>query len=112
VKPPALIEAVEGLKQEFLKQHRKDAHRATQVWQSLVDKARSLAKDIGYGDAIPRDRWPQKFRNHPNLSRLELPHAHRALYSAYYDAERDLHKVVIEWIGSHKAYDELFGYSS
>jgi mRNA-degrading endonuclease HigB of HigAB toxin-antitoxin module len=34
------------------------------------------------------------------------------LYSAYYDAERDLHKVVIEWIGGHKAYDELFGYSS
>lgn len=108
----ALVEAIEGLKEEFLKRHRKDAHRATQVWASLAAMAPDLASDAGLGDAIPRDRWPRSFRNHPNLNRLELAHAHRALYTVYYEAARDQHKVVIEWIGSHKEYDVLFGYAT
>jgi hypothetical protein len=106
------VEALEGLKQDFLKRHRKDAHRANQAWESLASKASDLAVDTGLGEAIPRDRWPRRFRDHPNLSRLELVHAHRALYSVYYDAAIDQHKVVIEWIGNHKEYDALFGYST
>lgn len=109
---PALVETLEGLKETFIKRHRKDAHRAKDVWSSLAGKAPDLANDTGLGDAIPRDRWPRQFRHHANLNRLELAHSHRALYTVFYDAALDQHKVVIEWIGSHKEYDTLFGYST
>lgn len=109
---PARVESIEGLKESFLKSHRKDAIRAKAGWESLVRMAPALAEDPGFGDAIPRDRWPRQFRHHVNLNRLELAHAHRALYTVYYDAVEDQHKVVIEWIGSHKEYDVLFGYST
>lgn len=109
---PALVETVEGLREAFPKRHRKNAPRAREVWASLVSKAPELARDTGLGDAIQRDRWPRAFREHTNLSRLELVHGHRALYSVYYDAAVDQHKVVIEWIGTHKEYDELFGYAT
>lgn len=108
---PALVQAVEGLKEAFLKRRHKDLPRANEVWASLADKGPALAADTTLGDAIPRDRWPRPFRNHANLNRLELAHAHRALYTVYYDAALDQHKVVIEWIGSHKEYDVLFGYT-
>lgn len=108
----ALVEALDGLKQEFLKRHRKHAHRAKDAWDSLARKAPALAVDTGLGDGIPRDRCPRRFREHPNLSRLELVHAHRALYTVDYDAALDQHKVVIEWIGTHKEYDVLFGDST
>lgn len=108
---PALVEVVEGLKEALLKRNRKDVHRANEVWASLAGKRSALATDTSLGEAIQRDRWPRRFRHHANLSRLELAHAHRALYTVYYDAGVDQHKVVIEWIGSHKEYDLLFGYS-
>lgn len=107
----ALVEVVEGLKEAFLKRHRKDRHRANEVWASLADKGPALAADTTLGEAIPRDRWPRRFRDHANLNRLELAHAHRALYTVYYDPALDQHKVVVEWLGSHKEYDALFGYS-
>lgn len=109
---PALVEVVEGVKEAFFKRNRKDRHRAKEVWDSLVDKGPALAADTTLGEAISRDRWPRQFRDHANLNRLELAHAYRALYSVYYDSELDKHKVVIEWVGSHKEYDTLFGYSS
>lgn len=109
---PALVEDVDGLKEAFLKRHRKALHRANKVWASLAGKAPALAADTTLGEAIPRDRWPRQVRDHVNLNRLELAHAHRALYTVYYDAALDQHKLVVEWIGSHKEYDALFGYSS
>jgi len=112
VTQPALVEVVEGLIEAFLKLRRKDRQRANEVWASLVSKAPALAKNTSLGEAIPRDRWPRRFRELTNLSRFELAHAHRALYTVYYEPVTDQHKVVVEWIGNHKDYDQLFGYAS
>jgi hypothetical protein len=69
-----------------------------------------LLADPFLGDRIPRDRVPHRFRDLPNLFRLELPGAWRALYTiATRPGRVELIRVV--WIGDHKRYDRLFGYS-
>jgi len=78
--------------------------------KKLREHGARLSVDPLLGDRIPRDRVPREFRKLPNLFRLELPGAWRALYTvATRPGRTDLIRIV--WIGSHKRYDRLFGYS-
>lgn len=45
-----------------------------------------------------------------NLWRVRLPGAWRALYTIT-TMENHVRRVVILWIGTHRQYDRLFGYS-
>jgi hypothetical protein len=78
--------------------------------KKLREYAGRLSVDPLLGDRIPRDRVPREFRRLPVLFRLELPGAWRALYTvATRPGRASLIRIV--WIGSHKRYDRLFGYS-
>ena len=105
------VRALEGVKVDFLRRHRKDSARAETAWAGLLAKAARLAADPTLGDAIPRDRWPKTMRQLPNLFRLELPGGFRALYTIIY-VQGEGHIARIDWIGDHKEYDRLFGYST
>lgn len=81
------------------------------AWKALVAKGPLLAADTTVGDPISRDRWPRAMQSLPNLARLELPGAFRALYTVVHVPGEG--KVInIEWVGDHKEYDRLFGYST
>jgi hypothetical protein len=71
----------------------------------------NLLDDPFWGDRIRRSLWPKQFRDLPNLFRFELPDAHRGVYSVltYPGREREIR---IVWLGNHKRYDRLFGYST
>lgn len=103
------VEAAEGLREGLLKKHRKDLKRADEVWTALVAFAPKLKKDPFLGTQIPKDRFPAAFAGYPNLWKLDLPHAFRAVYAVIGRPGGGV-KVVIDWVGSHKEYDRLFGY--
>lgn len=82
------------------------------VQRMLRTKIKSLLlADPFWGDRIRRELWPKKFKDLPNLFRFELPEAHRGIYSilTYPGQEREIR---IVWLGNHKQYDRLFGYST
>jgi hypothetical protein len=71
----------------------------------------ALERDPFHGDRLRRDLWPKRFRGFPNLFRFELPGAHRGVYSVLTHPGRN-REVRILWLGNHKQYDRLFGYST
>jgi hypothetical protein len=71
----------------------------------------ALLADPFWGDRIRRELWPKEFRHLPNLFRFELPDAHRGVYSVLTHPGRE-REIRIVWLGSHKRYDRLFGYST
>ncbi len=78
--------------------------------KKLRDHAARLRREPFFGDRIQRRLVPRRFRDLPNLFRLELPGAWRALYTvASHPTEGT--QVRIVWIGDHKRYDALVGYS-
>lgn len=82
------------------------------VAQALREKLKpALELDPFYGDRIAREKWPKQFRRFTNLFRFELPRAHRGVYTVltYPGKPRE---VRIVWLGNHKKYDRLFGYST
>lgn len=111
MKTACKVAVLEGAKADFLKRHRKDTSRADDAWKALVALGGALAKDSTLGDAIQRERWPKAFKGLPNLYRLELPHAFRAIYTVIFIPGTG-HLARIEWLGDHKEYDRLFGYST
>jgi hypothetical protein len=70
-----------------------------------------LETDPYAGDRIRQELWPRQFRGFANLFRLELPEAHRAVYTVLTFPGRP-REVRIVWLGHHKKYDRLFGYST
>ncbi len=112
MKRPAIVSTISGLKEDFEKTFRKGKPRANAAWESLVAKRTSLEQDTTYGDPIQRRLWPKRFAELTNLYRLELANDFRALYTVYFDHDVECHVVNVEWIGDHKAYDVLFGYST
>lgn len=78
--------------------------------RKLREHARRLREEPFLGDRIPRKRMPKPFRGLPNLFRLELPGGWRALYTV---ASRPTvgTQIRIVWIGDHRRYDRLPGYS-
>lgn len=82
------------------------------VKEALRDRLKpALVKDPFYGDRITRNLWPERFRDYPNLFRFELPKSHRGVYTVLTHPGRD-REVRILWLGNHKKYDRLFGYST
>lgn len=53
----------------------------------------------------------RRFRHYDNLWKIDLPHDFRAIYTVLGRPGRGI-RVAIEWIGDHKEYDALFGYST
>ncbi len=62
------------------------------------------------GERIQRTLIPERFSHLPNLFRLELPGAWRALYTVATSPTRG-QRIRVVWVGDHTAYDRLFGYS-
>jgi hypothetical protein len=82
------------------------------VRQALLLKVKpALLADPFWGDRIARDRWPKRFQDLPNLFRFELPSAHRGVYSVMTHPGL-IREIRIVWLGDHKRYDRLFGYST
>ena len=109
----ARVDAVEvavGLREDFLKRHRKDRARAEAAWDALVRSARTLRNDPFAGAQVPKDRFPRAFRAHDNLWKLDLPGAFRAVYSVLGRPSGGV-RVAVEWIGDHREYERLFGYA-
>ena len=77
----------------------------------LTQMKPALEKDPFLGDRITRKLWPKPFRALPNLFRFELPQAHRGVYTVLTHPGR-AREVRIVWLGNHKKYDRLFGYST
>lgn len=71
----------------------------------------ALLADPFWGDRIRRSLWPKRFGHLPNLFRFELPGAHRGVYSVLTHPGHD-REIRIVWLGNHKRYDRLFGYST
>ena len=78
--------------------------------RKLRELTTRLQADPFFGDRIQASRVPKEFRNLPNLFRLELPEGWRALYTVAGDFAVRV-EIRIVWIGDHKRYDRLFGYS-
>jgi len=78
--------------------------------KKLREYARRLSHEPFLGDRIQRHTVPSRFLSLPSLFRLELPGGWRALYTV---ASRPTEgsQVRIVWIGDHKRYERLFGYS-
>jgi hypothetical protein len=104
------VEVLASLRDEFFA-HLKDQNRAREVWAALQAFEPRLRRDAFLGDQVPKKRFPRPFRSHQNLWRLALPHGHRVLYTVLGRTTGHV-KVRVEWIGDHKAYDKLFGYST
>ena len=105
------VEILDGLKEQFLKRHNRDVARARDVWSAHVKLGETLERDPFSGTQIPKRIFPKPFRHHDNLWKLDLPHSFRALYTALTRPGRGL-RVAVEWIGDHKEYDKLFGFST
>ncbi len=105
------VAVLEGAKEDFLHRHRKDKPRASAAWSALVAKGPVLSQNAELGDPIQRDRWPKQFKGWQNLYRLELPGGFRALYTVQF-VQGEGHLVRLDWVGDHKEYDRLFGYST
>ena len=103
------VEVAVGLKQRFLQDHKKDLQRARRVWGALVRHGEALADDPFTGTQIPKDRFPANFAEYNNLWKLDLPHAFRAIYTVVGRPGGGV-RVAIDWIGTHREYDHLFGY--
>jgi hypothetical protein len=78
--------------------------------KKLREHAARLRREPFFGDRIQRRLVPKRLRDLPNLFRLELPGAWRALYTVASHPTGGT-QVRIVWIGDHKRYEELFGYS-
>lgn len=78
--------------------------------KKLRHHAARLRHEPFMGDRIQRQLIPRRFRNLPNLFRLELPEGWRALYTV---ASHPVHgtQIRIVWIGDHRRHEKLFGYS-
>lgn len=84
------------------------AARAPQQ-RKLREYAGRLQEEPFLGDRIRRRQMPKRFRDLPNLFRLELPEGLRALYTMASSPTAGT-QVRIVWVGDHKRYDRLLGY--
>lgn len=103
------VRAAVGLKQDFLKRHRKRRTAAQDAWDALLDHAPRLRADAFSGTQIPKRLFPAPFSAHDNLWKLNLPRAYRAVYTVLARTGGGV-IVAIEWIGDHTEYGRLFGY--
>ncbi|MGB0652031.1 MAG: hypothetical protein ACPGQL_02425 [Thermoplasmatota archaeon] len=105
------VRVLQGLKERFLKRHKKDRQRAEAAWEGLVARAGPLAADVQMGEPIPKRLRPAAFQDHHTLYLIpELPHRFRAIYEVSSASPLDPIVVTIVWIGDHHEYDALFGY--
>ncbi|MCK4367727.1 MAG: hypothetical protein KAW84_07270 [Thermoplasmata archaeon] len=77
--------------------------------RKLREYADRLTEGPFLGDRIQKRLFPKRYRNLPNLFRLELPGGWRALYTVASSPTHGI-QVRIVWIGSHSEYDRLLGY--
>lgn len=79
-------------------------------WVDLGRVADRLRKNPSRGQRIATARIPAMFGPLGNLWRMAMPGGWRMLYSL--STARDGASLVrIVWVGDHRAYDRLFGYS-
>lgn len=79
--------------------------------EALRRASRGLTEDpFRVGQRISRDRVPKQWRSYAHIYRLPLPEGWRAIY-AVRTRKGEPREVRILFIGDHKRYDRLFGYS-
>jgi hypothetical protein len=105
------VRMLAGLKDEFLKRHRKNLRRAKEAWGGLVARREALLRDVQYGEPVPKRLRPKQFKDFHTLYLIpELPHRFRALYEVSSESPQGPIIVTVVWIGDHDEYDALFGY--
>jgi hypothetical protein len=105
------VRVIGGLKNDFLKRHRKDRKRALEAWDGLVARRQALMRDVQSGEPVPKRLRPKQFKTFHTLYLIpELPHRFRALYEVSSASPLAPIIVTIVWIGDHDEYDALFGY--
>lgn len=113
--PPVPADDVRVLleaREDFFRRHRKGQQRAKEAWASLAAKRGSLLANVGFGALLSGGRLPTFLQGRWPLRVIKgLPHGFRAVYSVF-NSETEGLVVQIEWIGDHKEYDDLFGYST
>lgn len=109
--PGDFVAVQEGIKANFFARHKKDAARAKHVWASLVAKRRLLLSDTSFGPVFLPPQTPA-FLRHLHVLRVikGLPYAFRAVYVVENHPTYGI-QVSIEWVGDHREYDRLFGYT-
>ncbi len=91
--------------------------KAVRLWEQappmqrrkMLEWGTRLAQEPFLGTQIQKARFPKWVGEVTNLWRLPLPEGWRVLYTVEGLGE-SVTRVVILWIGNHKAYDRLFGY--
>lgn len=107
------VRVVAGLKQDFLKRHKKDRKRAKEAWDGLVARRGAIMRDVQLGEPIPRRLRPKGFKDYHTLYLIpELPHRFRAVYEVSSASPLDPILVTIVWLGDHDEYDSLFGFQT
>ncbi len=77
--------------------------------RKLRGLSRRLQQEPFMGDRIRRALVPSRFKDLPNLLRLELPDGWRALYTVASNPTKGT-QIRIIWVGDRTVYDRLFGY--
>ena len=104
------VRVLSGLKNTFLKRHRKDRKRAQEAWDGFVSRRQALMRDVQSGEPVPKRLRPKKFQVFHTLYLVpDLPHRFRALYEVSSESPLNPIIVTIVWIGDHDEYDALFG---
>lgn len=107
--PADAVEVAVGLREDFLKRHRKDRARADAAWRGLVRMADAFRRDPFVGTQVAKRQFPRRFAEYDNLWKLDLPHAFRAVYTVLGRPGGGI-RVAVEWMGDHDECDKLFGY--
>jgi hypothetical protein len=110
--PAKDVRVLSTAKEDFFQRHRKAKGRAEEVWRSLVAKREALLADVAFGPLFQPPRLPSFLKGLAPLRVVKgLPHGYRAIYTVFRMPPVGL-VVQVEWVGDHKEYDALFGYST
>jgi len=81
-----------------------------QLARQIDDAIAILEERPTAGEAIPRDRWPDKYRSLPSLFRYRLSRIHRMIYSIIKPGAEPVCVLIIEAM-DHTEYNRVFGYN-
>lgn len=80
-----------------------------QLARQIDDAIAILEERPTAGEAIPRDRWPKRYRDFPSLFRYRLSRTHRIIYSIIKPGAEPICVLIIEAM-DHVQYSRIFGY--
>lgn len=79
------------------------------AWEDLKTKLRD---DPRFVRPDKREVWRKAFKDIPNHRHADLPGAWRACWTIYTLAGGDRERVTVLFLGTHKEYDRVYGFST